>query len=78
MNYNNIAIIGLSLDLPEADTLDGFHANLAAGRDLVREIPKSRVSLQGLDENKEYIEAAYIEDIDKFDNRFYSDRKSVV
>ena len=71
MNYNNIAIIGLSLDLPEADTLDGFHANLAAGRDLVREIPKSRVSLQGLDENKEYIEAAYIEDIDKFDNRFF-------
>ncbi|TYP72396.1 type I polyketide synthase [Paenibacillus methanolicus] len=75
----DIAIIGISLKLPLAETVEQFWANLCAGRDAVRPLPPERkkdtdryFSFVGrpLDQIP-YGEAAYVEDIDKFDYPFF-------
>lgn len=75
----DIAIIGVSLKMPEADTTDEFWNNLRNGVDSVRKMPDSRkkdaedfLRQMGIkpDEDK-YIEAAYLNEIDKFDYSFF-------
>ena len=75
----DIAIIGVSLKMPGADTTDEFWNNLRNGVDSVRKMPSSRkkdaedyLSAMGIkpDEDK-YVEAAYLDEIDKFDYSFF-------
>ncbi|WP_186785853.1 type I polyketide synthase [Paenibacillus agilis] len=75
----DIAIIGIALKLPLADTVDQFASNLEMGRDCVRPIPQSRkqdtdlyFKRMGMNpEEVAYGEAAYLADIDKFDYPFF-------
>ncbi|MCR8844348.1 SDR family NAD(P)-dependent oxidoreductase [Paenibacillus sp. SC116] len=75
----DIAIIGIALKLPLADTVDQFASNLEMGRDCVRPIPQSRkqdtdlyFKRMGMNpEEVAYGEAAYLTDIDKFDYPFF-------
>lgn len=75
----DIAIIGISLKLPLADTLDQFAHNLKTGQDCVRPIPSLRKQdtesyfrQMGIEpEDLEYGEAAYLDEIDKFDYSFF-------
>lgn len=40
----DIAVIGMSLKVPGADSLDQFWSNLCRGEDWIREAPKVRMS----------------------------------
>lgn len=73
-----VAIIGASLRLPKADSLDAFWAHLLAGRSLITEVPKERwdaASLRG-DPRKENktnsIWGGFLEDADAFDAAFFN------
>ncbi|WP_051217180.1 type I polyketide synthase [Paenibacillus assamensis] len=75
----DIAIIGIALKLPLADTVDQFASNLEMGRDCVRPLPQLRkqdtdlyFKRMGMNpEEVAYGEAAYLTDIDKFDYPFF-------
>jgi acyl transferase domain-containing protein/acyl carrier protein len=75
----DIAIIGMSGRYPEARNLDVYWANLAAGKDCIREIPAERWD-HGLyfDADKEKLGKSYskwggfIEGVDEFDPLFFN------
>nr|WP_232243244.1 SDR family NAD(P)-dependent oxidoreductase [Paenibacillus sp. GSMTC-2017] len=75
----DIAIIGIAVKLPLADTLDQFVTNLQMGKDCVRPIPHMRkrdtdTYFKGIGTDPEglaYGEAAYLDEIDKFDYPFF-------
>ncbi|RJE89655.1 SDR family NAD(P)-dependent oxidoreductase [Paenibacillus sp. 1011MAR3C5] len=79
VSQSDIAIIGISLKLPLADTVWQFADNLRAGLDCVRPIPSSRRNDMdryfrwiGKAENEiPYGEAAFLDEVDKFDYRFF-------
>ncbi|WP_160643690.1 type I polyketide synthase [Chengkuizengella marina] len=79
MIEQDIAIIGLSFKLPQADTKETFLNNLRHGVDSVREIPVARKKDTDLyfkhrnqDVNKvQYGEAAYLDEVDQFDYSFF-------
>jgi 3-oxoacyl-(acyl-carrier-protein) synthase/acyl carrier protein len=70
MNNRDIAIIGMSCRFPEAPSLDALYENLKNGRDSVREISNDRIQ-NTIGEQREYQVAAFIEDVDKFDHKFF-------
>lgn len=75
-----IAVIGIAFKLPSADTIDDLTAILRNGTDCVRPIPEKRQRLADnyfnfIGKNPQevkYEEAAYLEDIDLFDNDFFT------
>jgi polyketide synthase PksN len=74
-----IAIIGMSGRFPGAPDLDTFWKRLAAGDNLVREIPKERWDVDAFyDADPKNLEATncryggVVEDIDKFDAAFFN------
>ncbi|SMF85062.1 Phosphopantetheine attachment site [Paenibacillus uliginis N3/975] len=75
----DIAIVGIAVKLPLADTVEQFANNLKTGRDCVRPIPSLRkqdtdlyFKQMGLEpEDLAYGEAAYLDEIDKFDYSFF-------
>ncbi|WP_312573375.1 condensation domain-containing protein [Clostridium sp.] len=77
---NDIAIIGIAGQLPMADTMEEFWHNLKTGTDCVRSIPQDRLKyinayLEFVNIDKGSIkvqEQAYLDDIDKFDYRFFN------
>ncbi|WP_342563155.1 condensation domain-containing protein [Paenibacillus sp. FSL R7-0345] len=74
-----IAIIGMSVQMPLADSLDEFWDNICNRVDCVRPLPEIRKTDMDLYKSysyKEcretsYIEAGYLEEIDKFDYEFF-------
>jgi len=79
VSHSDIAIIGIALKLPLADSVAQFADNLRAGLDCVRPIPASRRTDTdryfrwiGKAENEvPYGEAAFLDEVDKFDYRFF-------
>lgn len=71
----DIAVIGMAGRFPEADTLEEFWANLAAGRDSVRAFPEQR--LQELQEIFDqlppvnFIRQGYLEQISQFEPEIF-------
>lgn len=75
----DIAIIGMSGVFPQADTLEQFWTNVAAGVDNIRSYPEERsrdahhfmtkLNLEG--RSLEMSEGGYLDDIDKFDYSFF-------
>ncbi|WP_118974720.1 condensation domain-containing protein [Taibaiella koreensis] len=72
----DIAIIGIAGRFPEADDLKAFRHNLVAGKDCVRPFSFERKSATTLALDKEFMEIGYMEDIDKFDHRFFNISKA--
>ena len=68
---SDIAVIGLAVRLPEADDTEQFLANLAEGRDSVRELSAGRRAVAGLSPDEAYQLSGFIEDIDSFDHAFF-------
>ncbi|UNK15975.1 SDR family NAD(P)-dependent oxidoreductase [Paenibacillus sp. N3/727] len=75
----DIAIVGVAVKLPLANSVEQFDHNLKTGRDCVRPIPSLRkqdtdsyFKQMGLEpEDLAYGEAAYLDEIDKFDYSFF-------
>jgi acyl transferase domain-containing protein/acyl carrier protein len=82
----DIAIIGISVRTAFANNGDEFWKNLTTGKDCIHEIPDSRqedidnylpyIFKVKLDESikknkKRYVRAAYLNEVDKFDYRFF-------
>lgn len=79
-NINNkIAIIGMSARFSQADNINEFWNNLKHGRDCVTECPDERkkdieeyLDYLQVDKNERfYRKAAFLKEIDKFDNEFF-------
>ena len=68
----DIAIIGISGRFPEANNLAEFRQNLIQGKDSVRSISFERKSTTSLALNKAFMGIGFIEDIDKFDHKFFN------
>lgn len=77
---NDIAIIGIGIHLPQADTLDAVWDNILGGVQSFRKIPMQRkVDLKNYWEytqdsrvSKDFIKCAYLDDIDFFDPTFFN------
>lgn len=75
----DVAIIGMSVRLPQADSLAEWWSSLREGRDAVSEFPQSRrKDVESLladtklpDGRAAYYDGAYLEQIDAFDHRFF-------
>ncbi|WP_160712990.1 condensation domain-containing protein [Chitinophaga solisilvae] len=68
----DIAIIGMAGRFPEAGNIAELRRNLTAGRDSVREFSAERRSATTMAPGKSFMEIGYLEDIDKFDYRFFN------
>lgn len=68
--YNKIAVIGISVKLPGAETLDSFHRNLIRRKNSMRELSEERKKLLGYDDEVSYY-LAEIKGIDEFDNEYF-------
>ncbi len=76
---NDIAIIGMAAKLPMAEDINEFWQNIRNGVDCIRDFPDGRkadidsyVQLMGMKRNEvRYIKAAYLDEIDKFDYKFF-------
>lgn len=75
----DIAIIGMSAKLPKADNVEEFWKNIRNGVDCVRDIPVGRKKdieryLSYINYPKDdikYLQAAFLDEIDKFDYKFF-------
>ncbi|MBS7531081.1 amino acid adenylation domain-containing protein [Hazenella sp. IB182353] len=69
----DMAIIGVSIKLPDADHMSEWWEQLLQGQDSIREIPDSRKHLDPEKHpNKEYLRYGYIEGIDQFDPQYFN------
>lgn len=73
----DIAVIGMSIKLPMADNIDEFWNNLQCGKDCISTIPDERkkdidkyLKFMGID--GKCCEIGYLDEIDKFDYRFFN------
>ncbi|HEX3046697.1 MAG TPA: SDR family NAD(P)-dependent oxidoreductase [Bacillota bacterium] len=79
VSSDEIAIIGISVKLPLADTPDEYWANIVNKVDCVRKFPEKRAEdanryfrYRSFKEHEEkYLEGSYLEEIDKFDYSFF-------
>ena len=78
---NDIAIIGMSLRTPCGEDINEFWNKIQEGFDFIGDLPKDReedvVRYFNFINNKEnekfkYFKGAYLEDIDKFDYKFFN------
>lgn len=75
----DIAIIGMSVNMPFASDIEAFWESLRDGRDCITEFPDSRrkdidsyLDITGVwPQDKKYMKGAYLESIDYFDYRFF-------
>lgn len=80
IDNKKIAIVGIGLKLPRAKSANEFWRNIARGDDCVRELSHKRKSMalmmlkaMGIEEETiQFEEAAFIEDIDKFDYSYFN------
>ncbi len=66
-----VAVIGMGVRLPDADTVEELHALLLKGHDAVRPVPRRRLEMAGLDPDGVHPPMATLEGIDEFDRAFF-------
>lgn len=67
-----IAVVGMSAVMPQSPNLNTFWQHLAAGKDLITEIPKERWDWQDGGNNTTIRWGGFMPDIDKFDALFFN------
>ena len=80
ISSKDIAIIGMSVNLPKASDLEEFWENMRNGIDCVTEFPNSRradadryLRFKNMyTDNVKYRDGAYLDEIDKFDYKFFN------
>jgi|LSQX01.1.fsa_nt_gb polyketide synthase PksN len=76
---DDIAIIGMSVNMPFASDIQEFWENLRDGRDCIRDFPDSRrrdidrylIATGMQPQDVRYMKGAYLDHIDEFDYRFF-------
>ncbi|MGC5328163.1 condensation domain-containing protein [Brevibacillus sp. SYSU BS000544] len=75
----DIAIIGMAFKLPRAEGIEDFWNHMREGADCIADIPEKRkedvynyFSYLGKNSDMKFCEMAYLDEIDKFDHRFFS------
>lgn len=68
----DIAIIGISCRMPEANNVEAFLKNLKAGKDSVRPLTRDKKIYNCLNLSKEFKESAYLDRVDFFDYSFFN------
>ncbi|EJV87815.1 condensation domain-containing protein [Bacillus cereus] len=79
-NYaNDIAIVGMAFKLPKADGIEEFWNNIRDGVDCITNISEERKNdvqnyfkYMGNNSDLKYCEMAYLDEIDKFDYKFFN------
>ncbi|NBI31018.1 non-ribosomal peptide synthetase [Chengkuizengella marina] len=75
VSLKDVAIIGISANLPMSPDQTKFWENLMNGKDCVHTFPKNRLKdirpLVQKENNVQFYEGAYLEEIDKFDYKFF-------
>ena len=66
-----VAVIGMAVRLPDADTVEELHALLLKGHDAVRPFPRRRLEMAGLDPDGGYPPMATLDGIEEFDREFF-------
>lgn len=66
-----VAVIGMAVRLPDADTVEELHALLLKGHDAVRPVPRRRLEMAGLRPDAAYPPMATLEGIEEFDREFF-------
>ncbi|MCX7920841.1 MAG: amino acid adenylation domain-containing protein [Clostridia bacterium] len=67
-----VAIVGASAMLPGSPDLETFWDNLISGKDLVREIPDNRWSIEGIADLPDFPRwGGFLDEVDKFDPAFF-------
>ncbi|TXC81941.1 condensation domain-containing protein [Luteibaculum oceani] len=72
----DIAIIGMAGRFPEAKNIQEFRQNLIEGVDSVREPDHHRLANTSCDLSKSYMPLGFVDDIDRFDHKFFNISKS--
>ncbi|AXK31681.1 polyketide synthase [Streptomyces armeniacus] len=67
----DIAIVGIAVRFPEADTIEAFRHNMRTGRDSVRPMPAERAAATGLDPSANYLPMGHLDDIHTFDSTLF-------
>lgn len=78
-SMKDIAIIGMSINMPMAQTLNDYWNNIRSGKRCIIKFPNNRkmdtdqyLTWSGMSKNKQkYIQGAFLNDIDKFDYEFF-------
>ncbi|MGB8194586.1 MAG: beta-ketoacyl synthase N-terminal-like domain-containing protein, partial [Chitinophagaceae bacterium] len=68
----DIAIIGMAGRFADAVTIQQFYKHLREGRDSVKEVPAHIISERTISNDLEYTAMGYLDDIDKFDHKFFN------
>lgn len=68
----DIAIIGIGCRFPGSSDLQELAENLSLAKNLIGDLPLERVKATGLPENRKFKRAGYLEDIEKFDHKFFN------
>lgn len=77
---SDIAIIGMALKLPNADTVEAYWENVANGIDCISHFPETRKinvlpylqQIRDITETIKFCESAYLDQIDSFDYNFFN------
>lgn len=72
----DIAIIGVAGRFPEAANILEFRRNLITGRDCIRDFSFERKANTTLALDKEFMTIGFVEDVDKFDHKFFNISKA--
>ncbi len=67
----DIAIIGMSGRFPDAKNIEELLENLKAGKDSIKELSSNRMEQMTVSKNRSYKRCGYLEEVDKFDYRFF-------
>ena len=68
----DIAIVGMAGRFPEANTIVEFYENLKNGKDSVKPLSEKRIKDTTLPTDLDYQIMGYLEDLDKFDHKFFN------
>ncbi|MEU5978856.1 condensation domain-containing protein [Streptomyces sp. NPDC047315] len=71
VDADDIAIVGIGLNVPGASTLEEFRAGLASGRDSIGPMPAPRAEATGLDPAVPRLPMGHVDDIHTFDHAFF-------
>ncbi|WP_379127442.1 amino acid adenylation domain-containing protein [Paenibacillus sp. sgz500958] len=72
LSGRDIAIVGMAVNVPGAETLEQFWSNLARGEDWIREAPLSRLASEGHHSSGTLPpRGGYLSEVDTFDSHFF-------